>query len=195
MTPTLSLIIPTAGRETLRRTLDSAAPQMLPGDECIVVGDTLVGPLPQTEAICAEYPWVRYLSHAGTAHTYGHEQFDAGLQAATGDWLLGNDDDDIWTPDAFTIIRGVIAGLDQPRPLLFRFRSAWGMVYWLQAGLLGPGTIGGHCLVQPGHAHGKVGRRVFGHYEGDHAWIMDTLTRWEPLTPVWHEAIIAIARP
>lgn len=195
MTPTLSLIIPTAGRETLRRTLESAAPQILPGDECIVVGDTLDGALPQTEAICADYPWCRYLAHAGMQHTYGHEQFDVGLQAARGDWLLGNDDDDIWTPDAFATIRATIASLDQPRPLLFRFRSHWGQVYWTHAGALGPGTIGGHCLVQPGHQHGKVGRRIFQHYEGDHAWIMDTLQRWAPVEPHWIDHVIAIARP
>ncbi len=195
MTPTLSLIIPTAGRLSLRRTLESAAPQILPGDECLVVGDTFSGPLPQTEAICRDYPWVRYLEHAGEAHQFGHPQFDAGQDAARGDWLLGNDDDDIWTPEAFGVIRDTIAHLDQPRPLLFRFLSHWGIVFWLMRGLVAQGAIGGHCLVQPGHAHGKVGYRRASHYEGDFAWIQHTLANWAPLEPEWVDYIIAEARP
>lgn len=192
---TLSLIIPTAGRATLRRTLDSAAPQLLPGDECLVVGDTTDGPLPQTEAICADYPWARYIEHPGAAHSWGHEQFDRGLEEARGDWLLGNDDDDIWTPDAFAAIRAAIAALDAPAPLLFRFRAHFGLTFWLERGLVAQGAIGGHCLCQPGHAHGRVGFRRAAHYEGDYAWIANTLANWAPTPPVWIDHVIAIARP
>lgn len=200
-TPTLSLIIPTAGRPSLRRTLESAAPQVLPGDECIVVGDTLDGPLPQTEAICRDYPWVRYIEHAHDAHRWGHPQFDAGQAAAIGDWLIGQDDDDVWTPDAFAAIRAAIAHAEYPRPLLFRFRSYFGgFVFWHTAGpeWIRQGHIGGHCLVQPGRAHGKVGQRAVNgtyRYESDFDWITSTLANWAPIEPLWCDHVIAEQRP
>lgn len=191
--PTLSVVIPTAGRPTLRRTLDSMAPQMLPGDECICVGDVLDGPLRVTEEIVKEYPWCRYIEHAGAAHDWGHSQFMVGQEAATGDWLLGNDDDDVFTPDAFATIRGVISTLDQLRPLLFRFRAQWGMTYWLMPGLVQQGAIGGHCLVQP-RIPAKMGQRT-SRYEADYDWITSTLANWEPIAPLWVDRVIAIARP
>jgi glycosyltransferase involved in cell wall biosynthesis len=194
----LSLIVPTAGRPSLARTLASAAPQMLPGDECIVVGDTLDGPLRETEAICRDYPFVRYIEHAARRHYWGHPQFEAGQLVATGDWLLGNDDDDIWTPNALDAIRNAIGQLTHLRPMLFRFRSHFnGFVFWHTPGYLKQGHIGGHCLVQP-NVDGKVGRRANRgtyRYESDWDWIVDTLGRWHPVEPIWCDHIIAEARP
>lgn len=199
MTPTLSLIIPTAGRASLRRTLESAAPQVLPGDECIVVGDVLDGPLPQTEAICRDFPWVRYIEHAGEAHTWGHEQMAAGIGQARGDWLFGNDDDDVWTPDAFAAIREAIAYAERPRPLLFRFKPYFtdDLLIWHTPGMewVKQGHIGGHCLVQPGHAHGKVGAYGGARYEADYDWVVATLKNWEPIEPLWCDHVIAVQRP
>lgn len=199
MAPTLSLIIPTAGRASLRRTLESAAPQVLPGDECLVVGDTLDGPLPDTEAICREYPWVRYLEFSGGEHAWGHPQFDHGQRIAKGEWIVGNDDDDIFTPGAFAAIRAAIAYAEEPRPLLFRFRSyLGGFVFWHTAGpeWIKQGHIGGHCLVQP-NLPGKVGQRAVDgtyRYESDFDWIVDTLARHEA-SPVWCDFVIAEQRP
>ena len=195
--PTLSIIVPTAGRPTLARTLDSFAGQLLPGDECIVVGDTFDGPLPETEAICRDYPFVRYVEHASSAHFFGHPQYEYGQELAKGAWLFGQDDDDIFTPDAFDAIRSAIAALPAPCPLLFRFRSYWGMTFWDTPGLLAQARIGGHCLVQP-NVPGKVGQRnVEGRYryESDYDWIIDTVARWHPVPPVWVDAVISVARP
>ena len=200
-TPTLSAIVPTAGRASLRRTLESAAPQMLPGDEVIVVGDTTDGPLPETEAICRDFPFVRYVECPSGEHNWGHEQTDHGLTIARGDWLLCNDDDDIWTPGAFEAIRGAIAYAKVPRPLLFRFKSHYGdgFVFWHTPSpeWIRPGHIGGHCLVQP-NAPGKVGMRLKHgtyRYESDFDQIANTLALWRPVEPLWCDFIIAEARP
>lgn len=194
MTPTFGIVIPTAGRATLRRTLDSMARQMGAGDRCLVVGDTLDGPLPQTEAIVADYPWCRYLAHAGARHTWGHEQINVGLPLVGGDWVFCQDDDDIFTDDAFAAIRAAIAVLAHPCPLLFRFRSRFGgQVYWDHAGVIAEGHIGGHCLVTP-NLPGLVGLRTH-RYQGDYDWIVDTIARWQPIAPQFVDAIIALARP
>lgn len=201
MAPTLGIVIPTAGRPSLRRTLDSMAPQMLPGDRCLVVGDVLDGPLPDTAAIVADFPWCRYIEHKGTAHTYGHEQINVGLPLVGGDWLLCQDDDDIFTDDAFATIRAAIAGLDSPRPLLFRFLSRFGVVYWdehqrqawARERRLVEGHIGGHCLVVP-NLPGKVGKRGR-RYAADYDQIVDTVARWHPVEPLFVDRVIAVARP
>jgi hypothetical protein len=197
---TLSLIIPTAGRPSLRRTLESAAPQILPWDECIVVGDTHDGPLHETELICRDYGWVRYIAHDAGGHHWGHPQFEAGQAAARNGWIVGQDDDDVWTPGAFAAIREAIAHAEYPRPLLFRFRSQLGgFVFWHTPGRdwIRQGHIGGHCLVQP-NLPGKVGQRAVKgtyRYESDFDWIADTLARWAPVEPLWCDYIIAIQRP
>lgn len=202
MNPTLGIVVPTAGRASLRRTLESMAPQMRKGDRCLVVGDTLDGPLPHTEAIVADYPWCRYRPHAGKAHTWGHEQINIGLRLVGGDWVMCQDDDDIYVPDAFDAIRGVIAALHRPRPLLFRFRSYHnGIVYWDDYArahydlhrTVPEGHIGGHCLVTPNRPRRMAPRGL--HYQGDHTWITDTLALWGAVEPLWVDKIIAIARP
>lgn len=202
MHPTLGIVIPSAGRDTLRRTLDSMAPQMREGDRCIVVGDTLDGPLPQTEAIVADYPWCRYVAFRGLSHTFGNAEINHGLPLVGGDWVLCQDDDDIYTPDAFDAIRATIRQLHRPRPLLFRFRSYHGgMVFWDRAAkaawdrgrVLLEHHIGGHCLVAP-NVPGRVGLRGL-HYQGDYTWIADTVRRWEPVRPLWIDRVIAVARP
>ena len=204
-TPTLSLIIPTQGRATLERALESAAIQMLPGDECHVIVDTHGMPYEGYCAIAArvgrfgdQFWWSEF---DADAHYWGHPQFDHGQLLATGDWIVGNDDDDIWTPGAFAAIRAAIAHAETPRPLLFRFRSyiGGGFVYWHTPGpeWIRQGHIGGHCLVQP-NLPGKVGQRAVSgtyRYESDFDWIADTLARWAPVEPLWCDYVIAEQRP
>jgi glycosyltransferase involved in cell wall biosynthesis len=195
MTPTLGIFIPTYGRETLRRCLDSVMPQLLPGDDVLVVGDVRDGPLPVTEAIVAAYgPPVRYLPFTDGQMSWGHAQCDYAQTQLSTDWLFGQDDDDVFTPDAFAAIRDTIVNLDRPRPLLFRFLTHFGLTVWLQRGLVMQGAIGGHCLVQP-NIPGKVGYRRATHYEGDFAWIRNTLTNWYPVAPEWVDFVIGRARP
>jgi Glycosyl transferase family 2 len=199
-TPTLGIFIPTHGRPELRRAIESAVPQMLPGDDLLIVGDTRDGPLPQTEAIVAEYgPQVRYLPYTDGQMSWGHAQAAYGIANLQTDWIFGNDDDDAFTPDAFAAIREAIAYAEYPRPLLFRFRSyiGGGFVFWHTPGMewVRQGHIGGHCLVQPGHKHGKVGAYGSARYEGDFDWIVDTLQKWAPIEPLWCDHVISIQRP
>lgn len=192
--PTLSIVIPTAGRPTLRRTLDSIAPQILPGDEVIVCGDTHDGPLRVTEEIVADYPFVRYIELDAGGHDWGHAQINAALDLASGDYVLGQDDDDVFTPDAFACIRD--RALAYPgQPLMTQFQSYWGFVYWHTPGLIAQGHVGGHCLVVPNQP-GMVGRFT-ARYEGDFDWIVDTLERWQAqgIAPVWVDHICTVQRP
>lgn len=196
--PTICAIIPTAGRASLARTLDSIAPQKRPGDEVIVVGDTRMGPLTETEVLCATHPaGATYVPWSDGVMSWGHRQINHGMALATADYLTFNDDDDQYTASAFDHMRQ--AATDDPgRPLLFRFRSYLGsFVFWHTPGMewIRQGHIGGHCAVFPNDPT-RLGR--WGdHYEGDFSFIEESLNNWAAagIDPVWCAPIIAIQRP
>jgi glycosyltransferase involved in cell wall biosynthesis len=193
---TLSILIPTPGQgRPLSRCLDSIKPQLHPGDEVLVIGDTHDGPLPEVEALVAEYgDLFRYIGHDAGHHCFGHCQLNHGLEQAKGDYLTANDDDDIYTPDAFAAMRAVAERLPEPRPLLFRFQSHYGPVWWDEQ-VVEINRIGGHCAVFP-NLPGRVGRYTC-RYQGDFDFIRSTLDLWPggDLAAVWVNHIIAIARP
>lgn len=199
--PKLSIIVPTMGRPSIERCVLSYLPQMHPGDELIVVGDEIDGPLIATPALLEKYaPLVRYVPTNHGEHSFGHREIGTGLDLARGDYILGNDDDDVATPNALVGIRAVISQLERPTPLLFKYRSYHGPIYWSEGGCLVEGQIGGHCLVTP-NLPGRVGRYT-DRYAGDYDMIMDTLSRWgTPEDPqglnsaLWADFMIAVARP
>lgn len=95
MTPRVSVVIPTAGRPRLvTRAVDSALSQTLPGIEVVVVID---GPDTMTEKALSAIadPRLRTIrqpkSGPGAAR-------NAGVEAATGEWVAFLDDDDVWMP-------------------------------------------------------------------------------------------------
>lgn len=205
--PTISIIIPSQGRPTLERTLDSVRDQLLPGDEVWVIVDTHEMPLADFSAIAERMrpygPQFRITGHDAGCHAHGHPQINFGMACVgggpdndrVGDYLSFQDDDDVYTPGALAAMRE--AAIAHPgRPLLFRFRSyLGGLVFWRFAGLVAEATIGGHCAVFPNDpAHlGKWGD----HYEGDFTFIRDSLDSWATagVTPVWCDFVIAVARP
>lgn len=100
--PSLSIIIPTCGRETLGRTITSIREQLSTyEDEIIVVGD---GVQLVARGILSLPDWrFHYFEHGPTNH-YGNEQRDFGMDKATGDFLWFVDDDDIIAPGALNTI-------------------------------------------------------------------------------------------
>lgn len=90
----VSLIIPTHNRaHTLPRALDSVLAQTRPADEIIVVDD---GSTDGTaELIHTHYPQVRYVRQPNRGVSAAR---NAGIRAATGDWIALLDSDDAWQP-------------------------------------------------------------------------------------------------
>lgn len=189
----LSFLVPThmEGRP-LKRALDSIAPQLGPADEVIVVGDTYDGPLPGVEQLVKSFGF-RYIDHDAGRHTFGHDQLNYGLRFARGDYWHCSDDDDAWAPGAVEKMRKAITA-DPGKVHLFRFRAYNGLTYWLRQGLVERDTIGGHCLVAP-NIVGKYGE--FGStYSGDFDMVESTVNlNGGPEAAVWHNQIVAIARP
>lgn len=206
--PSISAIVPTVATDLarltlLRRSMESAYHQLSAGDELLIAADTTDGPLNEVRELCLRFdanaiPFgfrVRYVPHAGAQHSYGHDQINAAMAVATGDYITFNDDDDIYCAGAFDAIREAAGNLPSPAPLLFRFRSYHGPVFWALPGLLGQGLIGGHCAVVPNLPSllGQWSPR----YEGDWDFIESTLALWANvgMVPVWCDRLIAVARP
>lgn len=194
MGPTISFLVPTAGRPEIECCLASIAPQLEPGDEVLVIGDTTDGPLPDSQAIVASFgPQFQWLEYSGHEHTWGHAQLNYGIACAQADYLCFNDDDDVWTPDAAATIR-TQAVAHPEKLLLFRFWSRFNVPFWDQRGLLAPNHVGGHCLVCPNDKN-RLGR--WGHfYQGDWTFIETTVELNGGASSVlWFEDVLAVARP
>lgn len=195
---TIAVIIPTQGRPTLARTLASIEAQtLMGGDEVIVVADTRAPLLSDVAGLVAHVgvsslATYRYLAHDGGRMSWGHDQINVGLSQARAAWLAIQDDDDVYTPGAFTAIRE--ATVDHTGPVLFRFRTHYGLVVWDARGVIAEGHIGGHCLLQP-NIRDRVGAMT-PRYEGDYDWIVDTVAKWGgPASVKWDPTLIAVGRP
>ena len=181
----LTVITPTLGRETLRDTLASIAPQLRIGDEHLVIGD---GPQPDAAAMCAEFV-VSY--HDGpVSRSYGTAQRDHGIGIARGDWLLFCDDDDLFAPDALATVRRVVA--DNPAtPHVFRMRrQRYGDVLWADRDVR-EGNVGTPMIVTPRYddlplwADGQMS------YTADHRFIKRVT---DAHGIAWREEVICIVR-
>lgn len=195
MTPSFTFLVPTHREDRpLRRCLDSIAPQLGPEDEVVVIGDTFDGDLPGVEATVEGYgSRFRYVAHNAGRHSFGHDQLNVGLTLARGTHIQVNDDDDIWAPDALKLMRIGVEAFPN-RPLLFRFKSHFQLIFWDQVGLLERNHIGGHCLVAP-NVPGKLGKFTC-EYSGDFDWVEGTVNAYGGAAEaIWISDIICIARP
>lgn len=182
----LSVIIPTIGRSTLRQTLLSIEGQRASIDEVLVVGD---GEQPNAREIVADFPFVRYFETA-PSNCWGHAQRNAGITQARGDYLLFMDDDDIYTTDAFAVIRDAIQK-NQEAILIFRFELHTGEIVWRTPRVM-RGNVGSPSCVVPNDPS-RLGR--FGNRRGgDLDWCVSCLQHY-PRSIVWIDRIICICRP
>lgn len=188
MADRLSILIPTHDGDGLERLFTSIAPQLHDGDEVLVIGDTHSAPLLEVEQLVLGRGY-RFLAHDAGHHCWGHCQLNAGIAHARGDYLVFNDDDDVFTPDAFDAIRRAIGQQPAPRPLIFKFHATRLGRTLPERYEVVESAIGGHCLVTPNipGTYGVWGER----YGGDFDWIVSTLAHWLQ-GPAWYDDVIAI---
>lgn len=197
---TLSVLIPTQGRDTLKRAVLSAIGAGLgEDDELIIVADTFEVAKPEAlhKSILrmvsgSPIGHIRYLELDDGHHCYGHCQLNHGLEQASGRYIHCQDDDDIYTDGSIARIKRFADGLPEPVPMLFRFKSWFGPTFWDHPGLVAENHIGGHCAVFPNDE--KLGRFTC-RYQGDFDYIRSTLDNYPPDTAVWVDDVICRARP
>ncbi len=189
MSDRFSVIIPTRGRRSLGRTLESIRNQPpAEGDEVLLIGDG-AQPLAREILERSGLPG-RFVETAATAD-YGGTQRNLGLELARGDYVLFMDDDDVYTRGAFARIRAILAE-NPDRPHLFRMRYASsGKVLWStrEAAL---GNISTQMIVFPNRSDFRPWDSEHGH---DHRFVVDNLSLWPADSLVWREEIVALIRP
>lgn len=159
-----SVIVPTCGRDTLVRTLASIAHQLGEGDEILV--------LKRTDSV------------------YGNSSRDTMIGKATGDYLLFMDDDDVFTPDAFQVIR---AACDRnPYAVhMFRMRSdADGELWRTQAVTVG--NVSGQIVAVPNQPPLPLWA-ADSSATSDYEWITNVVALIRDVE--WHQHVIALIRP
>jgi glycosyltransferase involved in cell wall biosynthesis len=193
--PSLSILIPTRFPDKpLARALLSIQKQIEPNDEVLIAIDTHSEKAAKSiidivESFGNQYKWFEV--DAGH-HCWGHCQLNFLLKQATKDYIVVNDDDDIFSKGAFDSIREVIKSLPEPMLIMFKFLPYHMKVPLWQEKKLALGRIGGHNLVHP-NVKEKMG--LFScRYEGDFDWVLSTCWKWEHKI-YWAEQIIVIARP
>jgi hypothetical protein len=102
----LSILITTIGRPTLKRQINSLLPQLLGGDRIYIAID---GPytLDLDLDVC-EHPQIIILNHPKTLGFWGHGLRNYYQNQLEGDFILHGDDDDMYTDTALSIIRQAI---------------------------------------------------------------------------------------
>ena len=161
----LTIVIPTQGRSTLPRCLESMRPEHHGGyqAEVLVVADTYSPLLMDVEAVAREYG-AAYREWGEDRHNWGYPQLAYGYLLARGDYIMNIGDDDVYESGAFEVVRAAIAELDQPTPLLFRAlmhpsvsRPCGNpLLLWGQRGLLQRSRVTGQNLICP-NIPGQIG--------------------------------------
>jgi glycosyltransferase involved in cell wall biosynthesis len=192
--PSLSILIPTRfTSKPLHRALLSIQKQIGPDDEVLIAIDTHSEKSPTiVETVESFGPQFKWFEVDSGHHCFGHCQMNFLLNKASKDYIVGNDDDDIFAKGAFDSIRKVAKELPEPMVMLFKFIPYFNRTPLWKEKKLVMGQVGGHELVLP-NVKSKLGKFTC-RYEGDFDWILSSCWLWD-YKIYWAEQIIAIARP
>lgn len=188
----LTIVIPTQGRHTLPRCLESLLPDRHAGvrAEVLVVADTHSPLLMDVEALCREYG-VTYLEHDAGYHDWGYPQLRRGYEVAQGAYIMNVGDDDVYVPGALPASLNAIEEVGEG-PIMFRAemhpspnRGHRGapMLVWTER-RLEEGIITGQNLVTP-NVPGRIGG-----WSCDWKHALETVALWGGLVH-WRDEIIA----
>lgn len=197
--PRLTVIIPTQGRETLRRALVSIVDETQPTDTEIIVCADTHGPLLSEVAWTAKAFGAVYLEHDAGHHGYGHPQLAAAYPEASGDWVLVLGDDDEYLPGALGVVQLVCwSHAEDPRPILFRItmepsatrRVPAPFTIWRER-VLAVGNVSGQSIVLPNDPSKLAGYPP--HSTGDFDFIKATVANYGGVERVaWRPELICV---
>lgn len=191
--PTIALIIPTVGRPTLARTLESLrSQQWREGDQVVVVGD---GFQPTAKELFEQfnYPFAKYVELPnGPYKDWGHTPRNMVMPTCTQDYIMALDDDDIMDEEAIRIVRNRLIFIPN-RPHLFKMRGhpdAYSEIWTDEE--VREGNVGTPMFVIP-NVPEKIAKYT-NRYGGYFDFIRDTCAL-HPGGPVWNDEVICKIRP
>jgi glycosyltransferase involved in cell wall biosynthesis len=184
----LTIILPTIGRPSLKATLDSIAMQIGRYDQVFVVAD---GHYPAAKKLVDSYGiQYGYFEIPGGPHgDWGARARNFALPLSKKGYISFMDDDDCYLPGAFAAIRRAIQELPGK---LFLFRMFHGTTILWRREELTLGNVSSQMVVVP-NRQDKLGRFTE-RYEGDFDFIESTAglyaDGYDPF--IWRKEIIAI---
>lgn len=187
MSVRLSVIVPTIGRASLVRLLDSLLPQTQAGDQVLVVGDLMTVADLMRVSRWAYADGRLLVVPCRPGHDWGAHERTVGLSHATGTHLVFGDDDDVFLPGALDAIRATV----DDRPWMFRMVDPNGAVLW-QTPEVRQGNHGTPQFVVPNDP-ARLG--VWGtRYEGDFDFVVSTLAHYPADALQWSPSVIYACR-
>lgn len=158
---TISVIIPTCGRPTLARAIESATSQFIHGDQLLIQRD-----------------------QTGDWGNTARRNLIAGAKAS---WLAFMDDDDVFVPGIFSVIRKITT---RRVPHIFR-NEVKGELQWKEM-VLEQGNVSSQCLIIPNETS-KLGLWT-NRYEADWDFALSTIELYGGKYE-WRPEVIAVRRP
>jgi glycosyltransferase involved in cell wall biosynthesis len=188
MDDSLTIIIPTIGRLSLRDTLESIKIQISAHDQVFVVAD---GIYPESrfliENMGSQYSYFELPD--GPHHDWGARARNCAIPIAKKAYIAFMDDDDQYLPGAFAAMKGAIRAFPG-HPFLFRMKHGKSIIWRRHELCLG--NVSSQMIVVP-NDQSKLARFT-DRYEGDYDFIQRTADLWSPgYDPfVWREEITSI---
>ena len=176
MADSVTVIVPTIGRPTLRATLDSIPPDW----KTVVVADGVDAMVKAHRIVNGDAT----LTWTTVTEDVGHSQRNKGMTFAKTDWLAFMDDDDTYAPN-------VQVDLDERVPHIFQMRYPGGRTLWTEP-LVRHGMVGTPMFIVPNDPE-RLGRWP-SHRSGDFDFIRDTCGMYDQ-PPRFVEQVIALVRP
>lgn len=196
----LSVVIPTLGRSSLTRTLKSVMPQLIDGDELIVIADTAGDVWNSRRALMrcrrglhAKHVWSHLVSGPGNEEGQGYSQREFGVRYADKSHIVFIDDDDIYAEGALALFREHACEV----PVIFRMDHPYLGLVW-NTPELRFGNVGTPMFVVPNKksklgewkSHTVIGGKPVG---GDYEFIRGSVENLGG--PIWREEVVAIVNP
>jgi glycosyltransferase involved in cell wall biosynthesis len=176
----LAIIVPTIGRETLVRTLDSLRPQVQ-REMVLIATDCDDEKEEWVKSVAGEFWVVPVRSRTPFGHHASNTALDLLPKWITHTWRI--DDDDVATPHALAILRSCDCRL----PVFLRMELSPDNLIWIEPELE-EGNIGSPCILAP-RSDARWGER----YEGDFDYAKALVK--ELGEPLWVDQVVAKIRP
>lgn len=190
--PLFTVVIPTLGRPTLERTLESIRSQAGPNwVEIIVVGDAYQRQLAGLSLLCHDYD-ARYYELDAGIHDTGSPQLHYGYMLATGAWVMNFGDDDVYEPGVFQMLSEiVIPDHTAIGPLMFRSEMHPGP----QRGNTSPVVLWDRPVIERFHVTGQGfvtpnDKLRLGRWVDDVTFMRETVALWGGRIE-WRDELIA----
>lgn len=184
----LTIIIPTIGRWSLKHTLESVDMQIGNTDQILVVADGVYPASRQlVESRGSRFSYIELRD--GPHHDWGARARNLAIEMAQRDYIAFMDDDDRYLPGAFEFMRAATRTFPG-HPFLFRMMHGKSIIW--RSHELSLGNVSSQMVVVPNNQ--KKLSRYTERYEGDYDFIKGTAELYSPgYDPfIWREEITSI---